>query len=204
MQSKGTLLYGAWIGARIGRAGDAFKLYVEVPRGARTEAFEPPHLALGDRPVTPRMIACVPGRPGFEHYLRVPSLAPAHLTGVLAPAGLEARAAPLLDLLADAYGHSIHGRIPGPSVGVSYAVGPAGPTVSLHLYARALWGSDTRIRRGFPRLAGRSGWDDRIYLDVTAPLAGRDGWRTYHGLAGVTLDRGASPSFTIGVRPVQP
>lgn len=204
MQSDAPLKYGGWIGCRIGEPDSTFKLYVEVPPGGRTEAFDAAPLARGDRAVVPRMIAYTPTTKVFESYVRVPSLEPHNLPAELARAGMEAQAPWLLDFVEEAYGHAVRGRLPGPSVGVSYVSGPTPPRVTLHFYARALWGSDARIRRGFWRIARTFGWDAQVYLDVTAPIAERESWRCFHGLFGITLDRSSPTSLTIGVRPVAP
>ena len=202
LQRDAPLTYGAWIGCRVSGDGHALKLYVEVPEPARDVRVPVPPLVLPDRSVVMRMIACSNG--AFESYARVPSLEPRHVPAILAPAGVAHRAGELLELLSSAYGYSIRGRVPGPSVGVSYvSTGSDISRVTLYLFARSLWGSDARIRRQFVRLASAHGWDPQTYLQVTAPMAARDSWQTYHGLVGITLD-GAAMSVAIGVRPVQP
>jgi hypothetical protein len=201
MQSEGPLAYGAWIGCRAGGGRFACKLYVEVPRGAPLRAGR---MALADREPTLRIIAYTPSTGAFEAYCRVRSLEPRHLPAVLALAQGEGRAGRLLEFLEEIYGYSIRGRLPGPSVGVSYLPGAAGDRVTLYFYARAIWGSDAAIRRGFPRVARAYGWDDDAYLRVTAPIAEREDWRTYHGLFGVTLEASGRMALSIGVRPVAP
>jgi hypothetical protein len=201
MQSEGPLAYGAWIGCRVGPAGTRCKLYVEVPRGAPLRAGR---LELADREATPRMIAYTPSTGIFETYCRVRSLEPRHLPAVLALAQAEGCAARLLDFIEETYGHRVRGRLPGPSVGVSYLAGDAADRVTLYFHARSIWGSDAAIRRGFPRVARTGGWDDEAYLRVTAPIAERDDWRTYHGLFGITIDASGRMALAIGVRPVAP
>jgi hypothetical protein len=148
------------------------------------------------------MVSYTPSRAAVEVYLRIPSLEPRHVPAILEPAGLEARAGEVVALVTEAYGYSITGRLPGPSVGVSYVVDPPrSAPVSMHFYARALWGSDARIRRQFPRLADGSGWAADAYLRASAPLAMRDTWTTCHGLVGIAVGS-AHMSFTIGLRPV--
>lgn len=192
------LNYGAWVGCRVSSEGHALKLYVEVPEAQRATLPTPP-VTLPDRSIAMRMMAYSSN--GFESYVRVPSLEPRHLAAVLAAAGLEHRAGELLDVLREAYGCRIRGRLPGPSVGVSFAGTESAPRVTVYVFARSLWGSDARIRRQFVRIASADGWNPDTYLQVTAPMAARESWQTYHGLFGVTLDR-STMSFAIGVRPV--
>lgn len=201
MQAGASLAYGAWVGCRVGANGTEAKLYVEVPRAAR---FRVESLVLEEREVTPRMLAYSPSTNSFEAYCRVPSLEPRHLAAVLQLVGGEARVPWLLDFIAEAYGHRLRGRLPGPSVGVSFLRHAAEKRITLHFYARAFWGSDARIRRGFSRAARATGWDDTAYLRVTAPLEHREEWRTSHGLFGITLDETQRVPLGIGLRPVAP
>jgi hypothetical protein len=117
---------------------------------------------------------------------------------------MEAHASWLVEFVEEAYGHTVRGRLPGPSVGVSYVAGAESSLATLHFYARALWGSDARIRQGWSRLASRSGWDPETYLRATWPLAGRESWRTFHGLVGITLEAPPRVAVSIGVRPLTP
>jgi hypothetical protein len=202
LQHTGALEYGAWIGCRVAEGGAAFKLYAEVPEKTEPIPFFGPRLVLPDRTVTTRMVAYSPGTKAFETYARVPSLEPRHVPALLAPAGLQHQAGEFLEFLVGAYGFSIRGRVPGPSVGVSYTtVGAETTRVTLYLVARVLWGSDSRIRREFVRVATPQGWNADAYLRLTDPIATREGWRTAHGLLGVTLDA-CTQSLSIGVRPV--
>ena len=201
MQADAPLAYGAWVGCRVGPNGTQAKLYVEVPRIA---PFHVESLLLDEREVTPRMLAYSPSTHSFEAYCRVPSLEPRHLAAVLQLVDGEARVPWLHDFITEAYGHRLSGRLPGPSVGVSFVRHAAEKRVTLHFYARAFWGSDAGIRRGFSRVARAAGWDDTAYLRVTAPIAHRDEWRTCHGLFGITLDAAHRISLGIGLRPVAP
>ncbi len=201
VQSGAPLRYGAWVGTRVGPTDAAFKLYVEAPPSGPATAFMEP-VALGDRTVERRMVAYIPKTRSFEWYSGVPSLEPRHVRAVLAPAGKEDEASRLLDVIEGIYGHRIRGRVPGPSVGVSYVDGVGMGTVTLHLYARALWGSDARIRQGFARIGREVGWDPEPYLELTAPMATREDWRTYHAAMSITLDPANAMSCAIGLRPV--
>jgi len=203
LQFDAPLRYGAWIGCRISEERTAFKVYAEVPP-ERSLPFDYAPLELSDRRIVPRMLAYSPAKREFESYVRVPSLEPCHLPAILAPVGLEAKAAWLIEFLEDAYGYAIRGRLPGPSVGVSYVREPGLGAITLHFYARALWGFDARIRRNFARLAQSFDWDPSAYLELTEPIATRESWQTFHGIVGITLSQSGETSLTIGLRPVGP
>jgi hypothetical protein len=203
MQCNQPLQYGAWIGCRAGQGDAAFKLYAEVPPNGQTARLCPPP-RLGDRIAAPRMVAYTAATGLFESYFRVPSLEPRHLPAVLAPAGMEAHAPALVAFVEDAYGYTVRGRLPGPSIGLSYVQDATESRVTVHFYARALWGSDARIRRSFSRVAGARGWDAAPYLHATAPMAGRESWKTFHGIFGITLAPSQPIALSIGVRPVEP
>lgn len=201
IQEDAALLYGAWLGCRIGPRGTDCKVYSEVPHGAPLHLES---LVLAGREATPRIVGCDLASGALEAYCRVRSLEPRHLPAVLDLAGAGSRAAWLLEFLEDAHGYRIAGRLPGPSVGVSFVRHAEHPRVTLHFYARSFWGSDGGIRRGFARVAQATGWDGSTYLRVTEPIAQRDEWRTHHGLFGVTLDAAQRLSLSIGVRPIAP
>jgi hypothetical protein len=197
----GQLRYGAWIGCRHSAAGSRYKLYAEV--GDRAGTAHPSGLPAPRAPARLRIVAGTPATGEREAYYRVPDLYPIEVPALLAAAGVEDRAAELLDLLAGAYGHSLTGRLPGDSVGVSYAVSATGAPlgVTLYFFARVFWGSDARIRRRLTRLAPALGWDDRRYRKLTAHLAGAGGRLTRHGLLGVSMPPAGPPVLSIGVRP---
>ena len=199
MQSTGPLAYGAWVGGRVGAQGFTGKLYAEVPAGAplRSRTLQLPH-----RELAPRMIAYVPASRAFEAYFRVRALEAGELAAVLAAAGCEQRAQAVHEFVEEAHGHRIRDRYPGP-VGVSYGW-PRPDRVTLYFYARAMWGPDAAIRRGFSRVARALGGDDTAYLRATSPMAERNDWKTWHGLFGLTLDAGGALSAAIGIRPVAP
>jgi hypothetical protein len=205
LNTTGRLRYGAWVGCRVSPEATAFKVYVEVPDPRLRWPGHPGPL-LGDRDVALRMIAHAPGTGESETYFRIPSLLPAHLPAVLVPAGAEHRADLLLAWVEALYGHRVRGRLPGPSVGVSYRYEASGTSSTVHFYARALWGGDRRIRARFAAAAAATGmgWDPAAYLAVTAPLADAAGWRTRHGIVGLTLGPGSARSLSLGVRPVAP
>lgn len=199
------LTYGAWVGARVDCDSAVFKVYLEVPDGARMPSACPPAPVLPDRLIVPRMIGCTPSTGAIESYFRVPSLEPEHVVGLLAPVGMAGRTRRLLQFIEHAYGYRLRGRLPGPSVGVSYAPQAQGHRVTLYFFARSLLGSDARIRTRFAQLAGERGWDAGVYLKVTEPMASRNTWKTHHGLVGITLDESTEElALSIGVRPIAP
>lgn len=200
---EGGLRYGAWVGCRIDEHATAAKLYAELPRAVEPGLLPSLRPLLNDRPAVPCMIGIPAGSNAVELYWRLPSLRPTELPAVLAPAGLENEAPRLLDVLTEAYGHHIEGRLPGASVGVSYALASGQVSVTLFLFARAVWGSDARIRSGFVRAAGAAACRGP-YCTATEPFAGRETWATWHGLLGITPTHGTCPLFTLGFRPVMP
>jgi hypothetical protein len=188
-------------------AGDRFKLYFEVPEGGG-EPLLPPHLPsepaprLSDRRLQLRMYGYEPTSGAHERYYRVAHGMSHHLYHLLRQAGLECRTRELLDLIQEAYGHPLDDKIPGGSVGFSYAHGPGRPVVfTLFLFARALWGGDRRILRRLATLAAARGWDLGAYSQAAAPLAARDVYQTYHGLLGFVVAPDRPIQVTIGLRP---
>lgn len=205
----GQPLYGAWIGGRHGPVDDEYKIYVEVPDGSATGddpgsipcALPPPRLP--DRAAELRIIAYSPVSQQYEAYFRVKSLSPHHVPRLLAPCKLQARSDEVLQYLVQSYGHSLRDKFPGECAGVSYSGRSSeGPRIAtLFFYARSFWGSDARIRRAFCRLSREMASDDSQYQQVTAPLADRESWKTYHGLLGITLAADQQLAVSIGVRP---
>jgi hypothetical protein len=215
-QGNGDLDYGAWLGGRHGPSGDRYKLYAELPpAGAdclaeliHTVMVSPPRLP--DRQIQLRMLGCEPAANRIELYYRVDRLEIDHLPHLLKPAGLTERAGELLAWIEAAYGHPLRGKLPGGSVGFSYALSypaeqPQVPgAFTVFLFARALWGGDARIRLRFADHARSMGREARGYLLATAPLASRDVYQTYHGLLGISLSQDASLHLSLGVRPPLP
>lgn len=211
MHQQGELLYGAWLGARHGPEDSEYKLYVEVPDDSSDKAvlavfeLELPQPRLTDRTAKLRMVAFTPVSAKWEVYYRIESVQPYHLPRLLAPAGLEGRADEVLRFIADVYGHSLTSRLPGPSVGVSYTMKSPGSAqnVTLFFFARAFWGTDSRIRQRFSRWARAFGWDDSHYQQITTSLADRFSWQTYHGILGITMTYNGQLALNIGVRPIE-
>jgi hypothetical protein len=211
VQNGAALHYGAWLGCRYAPDASEYKIYVEAPGVVGDQAngaldpFSQLQIRLSNRIPTRRMIAYSPMSQRWEVYARIPAMAAHHMRGVLAPVGLESMADDLLQYITNAYGYALRERLPGQSVGVSYTMraAEAPQSVTLFFFARVLWGGDARIRRRFGDLSAQLCWDDSRYQQVTAPLASRDMWQTYHGILGITLTRNRHVSLSIGVRPVE-
>jgi len=208
------LRYGAWIGGRHPMAGsvDRFKLYIEIPARyirAAQSLLTPflrsrPHLP--ERELQLRMLGLEPATGRMEFYYRVEDLSSAMLSHLLYPAGLRSRADELLNCVEEAYGYSLRApgtRIPGGSVGFSYAVSPDTNRVmfTLFLYARLLWGGDARIRTRFCEWLESVGQDSLRYREMTASLSSRDIFQTYHSSIGFILTSDAPIPISLGVRP---
>ncbi|MGV1004988.1 MAG: hypothetical protein ACOYEV_09535 [Candidatus Nanopelagicales bacterium] len=199
-QAEGVLRYGAWVGVRCSPAATVAKLYAEVtPGSAAWPGLRLPEL--DGRQVVPRMIACTPATGEIEVYARVDSLLPEHVADVLVGAGIGGLTGRVLAAVEVLSGHRLRGRLPGPSVGFSYTTGGR---VTLHFYARALWGGDGRIRQRYAQVAELLGVSTDSYLAVSAPLARAAQWRTRHGIVGLSILAGGAPGLTIGLRPVAP
>jgi hypothetical protein len=149
------------------------------------------------------MLAVEPASGRLEFYLRYRSLAPGTLPLLLQPAGLSAHTEELLDLIQQIYAHPLTERIPGGSVGFSYALLPGQPgvTFTLYLFTRLLWGGDARIRLRFAERLQAAGLDPTTYLQLTSPLAGRDVYQTYHGLLGFVVSARSPLRLSLGLRP---
>ena len=138
--------------------------------------LRPPAPALG-RPVpgcrlAPQICGYEPATDRHELYLSAERLQPHHLRLIMERVGLAKRADELLEIVCESYGHPIDERLPGAAVGLSVAGQPGGPiTLTLFLYARALWGGDRRIRFALARLATSRGrptpW--ALWRHATAP-----------------------------------
>jgi hypothetical protein len=204
MQDGGGLRFGAWLGCRHGPDDSEYKLYVEAGDEAALPeqvALLPPRLP--DRSARLCMLAYAPASGRYETYFRIPDLEPYHLPRVLAVACLDSRTGELLRFVTEAYGFPLTGRLPGQSVGVSYALEPSGAvlSVTLFFFAAVFWGADARTRQRFSELSAALGWDEGRYRAVTAPAAARRSRSTWHGIFGITLAHGGRMSLSIGVRP---
>ncbi len=205
MQREGPLTYGAWIGIRQVDTTTHAKVYVEVPPGAHLPSFCPAGPEWADESPVPRMIAYTPATGAFESYFRVGALESQHVAAVLAKVNLDKHASSFVEILEQAAGRRLRSKLPGKSIGISYSVDPSDRSVTFYFFARSIWGGDARIRQGFSCLSGDYGINAQRYLEVTAPLEGRDTWNTFHGLVGFKISVAGAPIATsIGIRPIEP
>lgn len=207
-QQGEVLGYGAWLGCRYGADAAEYKIYGEVAddigAGLESGSLHLPMLRLDDRKAQRQMLAYSLGSGQWEVYMRVPSLMPYHVQPILAPIGQAEMARPFLDFLREAYGHRWRDRLPGQTVGVSYACRPPEPpqSATFFFFARVFWGGDAYIRQRFTTLADTFGWDAGHYLRVTETIAARNVWQTCHGILGFTVTRAGQIALSIGVRPL--
>jgi hypothetical protein len=210
-QATGGLRFGAWLGARHGAAGSAYKVYAEVPAAARADAtaylcsrLDGP-LSLPGRRQEVQMVGWYPCSGEVEVYSRVYDLRPWELGPLMSPVGLDALAPAVLAILEDVYGRPFAQRLPGPLFGYSYGL-PApgsgcGAAFSFFSFCEALAGDDASTRR---RLCGhwhRQGACMDYYAEMSEPTARHPGPWNHHGLLGVTVAAGAAPVTHIGLRP---
>ncbi len=211
------LHYGAWIGGRHAGSShdkapmDRFKLYVEIPSCDQRVCQDLIAAHLNPSPYLPgqelelRILALEPTTERLEFYFRVRQLHPLALGHLLYPVGLRHRMDEFLEFVRSIYGHLLEERIPGGSVGFSYAVAPGQPVAfTLFLFSRLLWGGDGNIRRRYCKYVKSIGLDPVVYSQVTAQLDKRDSCETYHGLLGFTLAARAPIHLSLGVRPPPP
>ncbi|MCC6456074.1 MAG: hypothetical protein IT328_14060 [Caldilineaceae bacterium] len=222
LQHSGSLRYGAWVGGKHAAGGDRFKLYCEVPgddmprdkmpgdgapdarhlRSALLAAGHLPLPRLPDRAVQLRMVGYEPATQRMEAYFRVTPMATYHLPNLLQPLGMVTEARRLIGFIERLYGYPLRDKVPGGSVGFSYSLGPGGRGVfTLFLFARALWGGDRNIRSKMSFHAQQQGWDPAAYLAITASLAQRNVYQTFHGMVGLTVVPEMPIQISIGLRP---
>jgi hypothetical protein len=200
--------HGAWVGGRHAddeAAPDRFKLYVQAVAGAEPgpALARVPAPVLEAREVQLRLYGYEPGRNVHERYFHAPGLRRYEVRPLLRSAGLEHRTQELVELVSHCCGRPIGERIPGGSVGFSLA-GPLeqpAAVFTLFVFARALWGGDRRIRLALARLALERGWALDTYQRASEPLAGRDVYATYHGMAGFVVEGEKPIDVAIGLRP---
>jgi hypothetical protein len=209
IQQGNTLCYGTWVGGRHGRIEDRFKLYVEVPE-SKAEDYQSllqnwgtVYPRLTDRPVYLRMLGYNLSSQLREIYFRSPNIENYHLRKFLALYGLTERADELWHFLEESYEHRLFSKLPGRSIGISYAITPNGALVSftLFLFANIFWGSDAVINRKFTALAEKYHWDIGIYRQLTKEIATRQTKQTYHGILGFVVTPTLPIAINLGVRP---
>jgi len=211
IQSAGPLRYGAWIGGRHSGFGDRYKLYAEVPPAAHC-ANDLVQQLFGAEPLlsqrTPKlvMIGCDVETSRIEFYFQVTGLEPWEVGGLLRRTNLASRQTELLNLIEETYGRSLERGLPGSRLGFSFSVAPGkmSTAFSIVCYAGVVGGGDKSIRRRLLALAETKGWDFSSYELISAPLAGRNIWATYHTMMTFSVAAEGPPVLQIGLRPPEP
>lgn len=196
LQSLGELRYGCWLGGRHGRDGDAYKLYVEVPKGTRVP------VAAGARPdarLVPRMVAFDAATKSVEVYYRpwrIENLADAPLPPPLGE--LLQRAGALVAAIARRPRDRV---LRGPNWGCSIATSDSGDprAATLFTFARRLLGDDAAIRSRLLQVAATKGWTLPHYEHATTHLQTRRAPPTWHGLVGTGASTDGTVHLGIGV-----
>ncbi len=208
MQADGELGWGAWLGGRHDTGGSRYKLYMEAPRDSDPAARLGADLLGAPPPLAhrrPRLegLGYEPGAGRVELYYRLPGLA-AWETGVLlVRAGLGARQADLLGLMAMAFDRPMLPTLPRHRFGFSYTLDASGGPVALTLfcYAFDVLGNDARARRALLELGPGLGWSQEGYREVSRPLAAVETAPTHHSVVAFTVAAGGPPVLTIGLAP---
>lgn len=206
LQTGQPLRYGAWLGGRISAEASQYKIYLETPPDTQVTALEFAGWAgiflprLNHRPTSLRLLGFTPANGYLEFYFRTPQLERWELAQLLRQAGMPA--SQLLDFAEQVAGSRLDAALLGVQTGFSLAVRPGAPPVfTLLLAARNVFGGDSAIRRGLLALAEQAGWQFDAYAQVSAPLADRDLWQTYHSALALVLPPSGQPWLQVGLRP---
>ncbi len=195
--------FAGWIGGRHDAGGDRFKLYADLPDAAAAAplaALGLPRPRLPGPPARARMLGLGPaGRSEVYFHAEAPATS---LPRLLEPAGRQEDAPCLLALIEDAWGRSIRDRLPGGTIGISYARATPQhePVATIFLFARALWGGDGRIRSRMLERLARAGVAAAPYAVASEPLAAANSAQTRHGMVGITVLPDAE-HWSVGLRP---
>jgi hypothetical protein len=210
-QAMGELRFGAWLGARHGAAGSAYKLYTEVPAEAQPDVTAYLCSRLGRPPGLPgrrqevQLLGWYPASGDLEVYFRVYDLRPWELGALMSPVDLAAQAPAVLAIFEDVFGRPFGQRLPGRLFGYSYGVPAAGSgraaTFSFFSFCEALARDDAAIRRRLRDHWQRQGVGMDYYAELSEPTAGHRGRWNHHGLLGVTVAADATPVTHVGLRP---
>jgi hypothetical protein len=203
-----TLVWGAWVGARVTTDACRWKVYVEVPRSAAAVV----HTELLDRLSGPglpiprsslRMLALdlAGASPVVERYYLVGGLSPGDVHAIGAGAGCPDAAAGLLALAEQFAGRPLGVGLPGGRHRVSLRQQPSGEVVmSVIAPARHWIGDDPAIRKRLLAIGARAGQDTTWYQRLTAGCSAVD--RRAHGLLTLSAGTGRTADWTVGLRPV--
>ena len=194
------VMWGAWLSGRHDDAGDRFKLYVEVPRGAAIPVEREITARLGILPFPLpegrlRLVGLDAASSRPERYYRVGRLTMSDIRG-LAPVRLRARADALSAALGDLLGRSLGEELYGVNANVTLTPGAltiCGPAVS--------WlGPDRVARDRLLAFAARSGLDLSQYAALTSGCTAHE--HGHHGILSLTLDPDPDVRLTIGFSPL--
>jgi hypothetical protein len=197
-----TLSFGAWVGGRFGAdpANDRSKIYVEI--APEVQLSDAP--AFGDLCVEPRIEAVEPATGRRERYYRGRGLQPHHLAQLLDRVGMRERFGDLRDSIESAYGRPLDGALPGGSAGWSLAEAPGRPPVmTVFMFARGLWGRDSRIIAQVQQFCSRFGLELTGHAAAVRSLPPSRGACTWHGMVGLMVAPGQPVHLALGLRPAK-
>ena len=209
IQNGGILDYGAWVSGRHGSDGDAFKIYVEVPKGATSELDNRVQNILGNRPflmgrkIVLRMVGLEVATGRLEFYFRADGMVSWEVARLMGLFGLTAEVDELFSLVDDITGRSTSRQLPCSHTGFSLSVEPNGVSTvfSIFFLARNLLGGDRHIRSRLLDVAMQRDWSFSHYAELTEPLAEQEGPRTKHGMMSFIAVAGKPPMLHVGLRP---
>lgn len=205
----GRLRFGAWVGGRHSPDGDAYKLYVEVPKDDSSAAEAWSRSILGNRPpltdraASLRMIGLELPSDRVELYFRADGLQPWEVDRLMGLLAMHHQAEELLGLVEEIAERSTAERLPAQQTGFSISAKEDGTDSRFSLFwlARHLLGSDARVRRRLLDVAVRRQWPLDHYAAISEPLARHDGPPTRHGILAFVAAPGLPPLLQIGLRP---
>ncbi|WP_189714125.1 hypothetical protein [Streptomyces phaeofaciens] len=190
-----TVMWGAWLSGRHDDAGDRFKLYVEVPKGAAIPVEREITALLGILPFPLpegrlRLVGLDTASRRAERYYQVGRLTMSDIRGI-APLHLRARANTLHAALGDLLGRSLGEELYGVNANITLTPGAltiCGPAVS--------WlGPDHVARDRLVAFAARSGLDLGQYAALTSGCTAHQ--HGHHGIVSLTL--GPDPDICLSI-----
>ena len=202
--------WGAWIGGRHTSALDRYKLYVEAPenltRAARSEldhALGGYRTLLESHAYRLRMAGFDSASGNLEFYFYGHAMEPQELRKLLFFCGLAKQEEDLFTLLEEASHRPARWRLPGTQHGFSVTLARGGEIESFtfFVFARSLFGSDTRTRSSLLTLSERRGWNLDQYAAVSATLPRPQVPGPCHGIVSFVVNRRNPLGVSVGLRP---
>lgn len=210
IQQSGDLLYGAWLGGRHEAAGDSYKIYLEVPKNNLAAAANFARSFVGNS-LPPdecraqlRMLGYDPSAQRTELYFRTENLEICEINSIMRRFDLSSRSSDLLEFVRQIGERTFSDDFLPSNAGLSiaFSADKTPLAISLFAFARSIFrGGDDVIRRALLQHGERAGWKLQNYEKVSAPLAQRAGWQTFHGMIAFTVTRENAPTLQIGLRP---